>query len=83
MKTTWDGEVCDDCIIAIANDDYSGMDDERDAAVRAGLERINSKYGYLVAGDETTEFTWRSCDCCGAGGGRRHRAVAMAKGKEA
>lgn len=38
-------KVCDNCTIAIANDDYSGMTDEESDSVRAGLTRLG-KAGY-------------------------------------
>lgn len=63
--------ACGDCTIAIANGDFSGMDDETKAKVKAGLERL-SKRGYPVIGKEYG-FTWRGCDCCLNGlGGNKH-----------
>lgn len=63
--------ACIDCTIAIANDDYSGMDDTTEARVRAGLARL-AKRGYPVIGDEYG-FTWHGCDCCHDGlGGDKH-----------
>jgi len=66
-------EVCDDCAVAIANDDYSGMDDARAAAVRSALAQIA---GYLALGDELG-FCWRACGCCSAAAGNRHSAVIL------
>lgn len=61
--------ACQDCTIAIANDDYSGMDDATEARVKAGIERLA---GYAVIGDEVG-FSWRGCDCCLDGlGGHKH-----------
>lgn len=46
--------ACDDCAVAIANDDYTGMDDAREAAVRAGnrtptgLSSDRGRSGFLV-----------------------------------
>lgn len=66
-----DGLLACDCTIAIANDDYSGMDDEIEARVKAGLDRI-AKIGYPVIGDEAG-FTHQGCDCCYDGlGGDKH-----------
>jgi hypothetical protein len=64
-------KVCDDCTIAIANDDYSGMDDATEVKVREGIELL-SKRGWPVIGDETDEFSWDRCDCCNGLPGRRH-----------
>jgi len=58
------GLACDDCIIAIANDDYTGMTDARADEVRAAISNVG---GWLIAGDETnTDFF--SCDVCGSRG---------------
>ncbi len=69
-----EGELlaCIDCTIAMANDDYSGIeDDSRVAEVKAGLDEL-AKRGYPVIGDEYG-FTWRGCDCCGSYlGGDKH-----------
>ena len=55
------GSCCDDCVQGIANDDYTGMDDETEKRVREGIE---SAPGWLVVGDEEG-FSWRKCDVCG------------------
>lgn len=62
------GGACDDCVVAIANDDYSGMDDETEARVRAGLQRIGQ---WLIVGKETG-FSHKSCVVCGGLAGDRH-----------
>ena len=62
------GSCCDDCVQAIANDDYTGMDDQREAEVRAGIDRIGQ---YLTVGDEEG-FSWQGCDVCGGLAGNRH-----------
>lgn len=53
-------EACDNCAIAITNDDYTGMDDEEEEATREGIEEL-SKEGYLVVGDEIG-FSNDECD---------------------
>jgi hypothetical protein len=67
--------VCDSCACAIANDDYSGMDDAEESSVRAGLARLNQR-GYAVLGDEYG-FTWRACECCGGLAGNRHTVALL------
>ncbi len=62
------GQACDDCVIAIANNDYTGMDDATEARVRAGIERIGQ---YLVVGDESG-FSNHRCDVCNDMPGNRH-----------
>jgi hypothetical protein len=64
------GQACDDCVIAIANDDYTGMSDERAAEVRAGLKRIGE---FLTVGEDEG-FRWYGCRVCGSSlAGNRHR----------
>jgi hypothetical protein len=64
------GLACVDCVIAIANDDYSALTPKRVAEVRAGLEQA----GYLIVGDEVGH-TWGKCDVCGSGGGDKHEVL--------
>ena len=68
------GSCCDDCTIAIANDDYTGMDDATEALVRDGIKRIGK---YLIVGDEQG-FSHRSCDVCGQLPGNRHEVGYLA-----
>ncbi len=75
------GGACDDCVQAIANDDYGGMTDEVEAAVRAGLRRIEeSGTGAtgLVVGVEMG-FSWRPCAVCGGLAGDRHEVGYLAE----
>ena len=71
------GLACDDCVQAIANDDYTGIDyyssseaetDARIAEIKAGIEAVP---GYLVVGNEYG-FHWDTCDVCGCLAGNRH-----------
>ena len=72
--------VCEDCVQAIAYDDFSALDyhyEEKEAArrekqIRAGVYTGN---GYWVLGDDEDEFSKSSCDCCGYQlAGRRNSA---------
>ena len=64
-------KVCSDCLSAIANDDYSGLDDSREREVRAAIAR----HHWLVAGTEEYGFSWTPCDVCQSSlGGDRHQA---------
>jgi len=68
--------ACDDCTIAIANDDYTGMDDATKAQVKAGLERW-SREGWLVVGDEHG-FSSQGCDICNRGwAGNKHSVTVL------
>lgn len=65
--------VCGSCLIAAANDDYTGMDDNEERSVRAGLERL----GWVIADGEELGFSWRRCECCDALPGERYRLLAL------
>lgn len=73
------GTCCDDCCSAIANDDYTGMDDETQSRVRDGIQKAP---GYLVIGEEEG-FSWRLCDICGGLAGYRHQVGYLTSKKEA
>lgn len=67
--------VCLDCVQAIVNDDFTGLQyhhdqfnaDRREKEIRDGIQRL-SKIGYICL-DETRdmdEFSINPCECCGA-----------------
>lgn len=77
---------CQDCTIAECNGDYTGMDDQTEAAVTAGFAVLGEAYSHLSEnGDSETgegirEFSRGSCDCCGTGfSGHRHRFAGWEK----
>ena len=61
--------------MAHANADFSGMDNETEVRVKAGMERT----GHLsVDSADTTDFSWSHCDGCGSHlGGARFGATAL------
>ena len=64
--------ACDDCAIAIANDDYSGMDDIQAQLTRAGLHNIYARGLYPVVGEELG-FSHSGCSICKSFfGGNKH-----------
>ncbi len=67
------GGACDDCVQAIANDDYTGMSDETAAHVRSGIDYVCGKAGACLVIGEERGFDWRSCTVCGALAGNRHQ----------
>jgi hypothetical protein len=70
--------VCSDCVVAIANDDFTGMDDTTERRVRAGIRCIALRTGgQLVAGGEALGFSWRECECCGALAGERYSVAVL------
>src|SRR5208282_5634134 len=76
--------LCDDCLFAAVNGDYSGLDmyynhedaEKRMQEIQAGLKEL----GWLTpdfdseTGDGIDSFSSRHCDCCGSNlAGERHR----------
>lgn len=73
MAIEWiEYDVCGSCLIAAANDDYTGMDDDEEREVRAGLAAL----GEVVADGEELGFSWQDCECCGGLAGDRFRLLA-------
>ncbi len=71
------GLACDNCVQAIANDDYTGIDyylsaeesEKRMNEIQAAIAQFK---GHLVIG-ESVGFSWRGCDVCGdRSGGDKH-----------
>lgn len=74
-------EVCDDCLLALMNDDYTGVDyyatDEQEAGerikdIKAGIRYLLAEYTTppdilqeLDARFENMKFSRLPCDCCG------------------
>ena len=67
-------DLCEDCVIAYYNDDYSGLDyylteeeaDERQEVIKAGLNRefgIRSFVG--LDADSDDDLSLGDCECCG------------------
>lgn len=61
MEITHEYWFCPDCTIAAANDDYSGMDDDRAAEVRDCIESL----GPVSCGDAQDSENTHRCGCCG------------------
>lgn len=65
QQITFEGYACKDCMIAIANNDYSGMDSEVCRSVDKSIRYLEQKYGYPIIGDNLG-FMHCGCDCCGS-----------------
>lgn len=68
--------VCQDCLMVIANDDDSGIEDEERA--REVRECVYRGPGSWACGDsdKDMEFSRRTCDCCCEGlEGSRHHVI--------
>jgi hypothetical protein len=72
--------ACEDCTIAIANYDFTSMDDATETRIKTALDRLSDRFGkdaYPVIGDELG-FSWRGCDCCQDGlGGDKHELIIL------
>lgn len=70
--------ACVDCLMAIANADYTGMDLTRETAVRSGLQRLANDGLELWIGDEHDAFSRTPCDVCLSPlAGERHQVWAL------
>lgn len=64
--STCSGHACIDCVLAIANDDYSGMEGDTAARVRHAIARLNAE-GYSLnvdTYDSEPHFSHAACDVC-------------------
>lgn len=73
---------CQDCTMAAANDDYTGLSylGEEEATSRASFikAKLGSLGGHAVPGDTEREFSWRACDCCESSlGGSRYEFLLL------
>jgi len=58
--------TCVDCTLAIANDDYSGMSDILERAIREAIYQVTIVEGYHVAIDPDVmhDFSSQRCGVC-------------------
>jgi len=80
MKPAPDGVyefmVCGDCLNALANDDYTGMDDEQEKATRNGLHHLAQTYKVISIDGAEYGFVGKPCECCDQLPGNRYRVFA-------
>lgn len=75
--------ACTDCLMAIANGDFSGMDDATEKRVRTALDEWGKRGTLVPSGDEDEEehFSWSACDICDSGlGGNRSKVALLGDG---
>lgn len=72
-------EVCGNCLIALANDDYTGMENDEEHATRLGLFRLEARYEMVVPDGGELGFSHQDCECCDAKAGDRFRVLCKAK----
>jgi hypothetical protein len=70
--------VCSDCLMVIANDDWTGIRLEDINRVKIGIRELAQR-GYACVGDSNKDhdFEHSYCDCCGALPGSRHHVVIL------
>jgi len=73
---------CTDCLMIIANDDASGMDEETEARCRTGIDAMHKRGYWLICNNQDpgneSEFSWSACEICGSRlGGNRHRLALL------
>lgn len=77
--------VCSDCLMAVANDDFSGLDyhlseveaTERMAHIQSSIAEID---GYVTVGNSENDesFSQSKCECCDTTlHGSRHHCVIL------
>ena len=67
-------EACVDCYIAVANADYTGMDDDTAERVAAAVAALPP---FATVGDDITDFGTGPCEVCGSRlAGSRHEVFA-------
>lgn len=75
---------CTNCAIVVCNDDWSGIDEKEEKAIKKGL-RAWAKKGYAVIDDDPEtgegqiEFSSSRCDCCDGLPGSRVRFAVLSK----
>lgn len=72
-------QVCTDCLMVIANNDFSGVEDHvRIAEVVAGICDWADEGYILVPGDDSDAFSRQRCECCKTPmAGERHDVTAL------
>ena len=75
-------KVCDDCIMAIANNDFTGLDyyyseeesRQRMEEIEQGMEELGPNI--VCTDEEPDDFCISSCDCCKTQlAGKRHHVT--------
>jgi len=74
--------VCSNCMMALANDDYTGMDDTEAKATEEGLAVLHGTYQMVIPDGTDYGFEHAKCECCDGLAGDRFRVLCFDK-KEA
>jgi hypothetical protein len=67
--------ICPDCLIAVANGDFSGISEADERRIKFRMAE-HARLGFYVIPDADVqeEFMWRTCEMCGALPGPRYKA---------
>jgi hypothetical protein len=68
-------EACGDCLMILANDDASGMDEKQERRSREGLSILQSGYRIVAADGAEYGFCHDRCEVCDALPGDRYRII--------
>jgi hypothetical protein len=69
-------QVCEDCLVALANNDYTGVSSAIDEiSIRTGLDSLHAEYAMVIPDGADYGFTHANCDSCGALPGNRFRVI--------
>jgi len=73
--------VCGVCLVAIANNDYTGVTDAEEKAIKEGISRLSMSNTQVVADGESLGFCRYNCMCCDALAGERFRVNLLSERK--
>lgn len=68
-------EVCENCLIALANGDFTCMGDSEAVEVRTGLAHLHDAHLSVIPDGAEYGFSNDRCECCGALPGDRFRVI--------
>jgi hypothetical protein len=69
-----DLDCCEDCLMYLANGDVPEERPNLVDDIRKEWPSWGTEFDLVIGGDETDEFSWSSCDCCGSRlGGARYK----------
>lgn len=74
MRVKEELAVCQDCLMVIANGDYSGIAEEDLARVTKATDALGR---YACADGDDLGFSWRPCECCEGLAGDRYKVVIL------
>ena len=75
-------EVCENCLMVLANDDATGMSDAEEKATRNSLFKLLCEYDQLIPDGAEYGFRNNTCECCDSLPGDRFRVLAFKKDTE-